>query len=213
MKLTDVIDQVILDSGQFIVGDISLINFDINKFNTICKRALAFYGKYKPKTKLLYVTTYNGSHTFLDDIPSWISSARNVEATMLPAIFQNRNNINLNDTIYGPWRYDKPIFYTSQPGRYEITGVYDLGHKEIRDDKNNLIDVELEDLDLSDARFLDLMRGYFLQSLGRSRRGFTLQDFPVQLDADQMIAEGNDLVKDAEEGIKENSYWHLAVGG
>ncbi|CAH9015158.1 conserved hypothetical protein [Vibrio phage 150E35-1] len=56
-----------------------------------------------------------------------------------------------------------------------------------------------------ESEFIEYLTGKFMVTLGRSRRGFQLNDSPVQIDADSMISEGQAMVDRMVEQMQETS--------
>ncbi|AUR83167.1 hypothetical protein NVP1031O_185 [Vibrio phage 1.031.O._10N.261.46.F8] len=64
--------------------------------------------------------------------------------------------------------------------------------------------VGLESTD-RESEFIEYLTGKFMVTLGRSRRGFQLNESPVQIDADSLISEGQTMVDNITEQMQETS--------
>lgn len=216
MKLTEIIDYVMLDTGQWIVGDIENINLDKKKFWLIVNRALGIYDKFKPITKKIPLFVSSSPYIFGDDeAPEWISK-------MYPSGVMSNFNLfgfgaSSGDPIPIVFRYDKPKLYFANASSVEITGHYKrkviFEYNTPDDVASGIKDVDIPDMDVSDYKFIKLITGYFLVAVGRSRRAFTVSDFPINMDSEQLISEGNILASDIEDSLSETSSWYYAIGG
>ncbi|QIG71462.1 hypothetical protein EVB94_374 [Rhizobium phage RHph_TM40] len=215
MKLTEIIDYMLLETGQFIVGDISLINFDMNRFWLIVKRSLKYYEKHKPITKKLYRYIPSTPYVFPpDEKPSWISR---VYPTGIPAnfgIFNIGANLELIPVVF-QYNEDEGKLHVANASEVEITAHFKYKFTiefDTVDDKK-IVDVDIPDLDESEYKLLTHIKGNFLLSLGRSRRAFTSQDFPIQMDSNELISEGQQIVSEIEQSISDTNSWYYAIGG
>lgn len=232
MTLDDLIDYVMTESGQFIVGELETTQIDRHRFHLIVKRALAVYGRYKPESQRLNVSINNSADLSqgVDRTPDWISRVVPLGTggtdsltgkTAAAFIYGSTMGNGLSDPTYDrppmrsmPWEYNAPILSVYGPDdMYDVTAHYEPALTDIvRDDQNKVTDARLNGVGYRDEHFLDLLVGYFLIALGRSRRAFTLNDLPVTMDGDQMVSEGNEKVQTAREALQEQSSWALALG-
>jgi len=235
MNLDDLIDYVMTESGEFIVGDLETTQIDRHRFHLIAKRALALYGRYRPLTKRLNLIIDRSVDLSLDpssDVPDWISRVVPVgtggteEATgMSAAAFVYGNalgNEGFHDTVYSrpktrsmPWEYNAPVLSVYGPNDlYDVTAHYrrDFADVERNTDTNKVIKANLPGISYDDDLFLEMCVGYFLIALGRSRRAFTLNDLPVTMDGDQLVSEGDEKLRTVREMLQEQSSWHHAIG-
>ncbi|MDK1290186.1 hypothetical protein [Pseudoalteromonas umbrosa] len=229
MTLDELIDYVMTESGEFIVGELETTQINRHRFHLIVKRALAIYSKYRPLVDRQTLTV-NAALDLTDQslgfTPEWVSrvvpvsdsSTSNMQSA---AAFIYGNAGGLSDPYFAtsrprqiPWEYNKPILSVSgTAGLYDVTMHRHHTLSNIRkDDKNLVTHAEVDSIDYSDDIFFDILVGFFLMSLGRSRRAFTLNDLPVTMDASDLVSEGEDKVNDAKERLTEQSSWYLALG-
>lgn len=233
MTLDDLIDYVMTESGQFIVGDLETTQIDRHRFHLIVKRALALYGRYKPQTQRLNVIIDRSVDLSLgvDRTPDWISRVVPIgtggtdgKTGLSAAAFVYGNTMGgggLTDSVYSrprtrsmPWEYNAPVLSVYGPeDLYDVTAHYQPALADIQRDANNKVtDATVPGIDYRDEHFLDLLVGFFLIALGRSRRAFTLNDLPVTMDGDQMVSEGDEKLRTAREALQEQASWELALG-
>ncbi len=230
MTLDELIDYVMTESGEFIVGELETTQINRHRFHLIAKRALAIYSKYRPLTDRQTLTV-DGSLDMTDissgQTPAWISRVVPVSDSSVggtgqgAAAFIYGNAGGLSDPYYAsgrprqiPWEYNKPtLSVASSSGMYDITMHRHHTLDNITKDASNLvIDAELPSIDYADDIFFDILVGFFLMSLGRSRRAFTLNDLPVTMDGSDLVSEGETKVNEAKERLTEQSSWYLALG-
>lgn len=230
MTLDELIDYVMTESGEFIVGELETTQINRHRFHLIAKRALAIYSKYRPLTDRQTLTV-DGSLDMTDissgQTPAWISRVVPVSDSSVggtgqgAAAFIYGNAGGLSDPYYAsgrprqiPWEYNKPtLSVASSSGMYDITMHRHHTLDNIKKDASNLvIDAELPSIDYADDIFFDILVGFFLMSLGRSRRAFTLNDLPVTMDGSDLVSEGETKVNEAKERLTEQSSWYLALG-
>ena len=94
--------------------------------------------------------------------------------------------------------YLNGVLYFTEPGTFDVTAHYDYANISIFDEDVDdlLIDIDIPDLQKNKI-FLELIAGRFLEMIGRSRRAFTRTDFPVIMDSDKLVVEGERIYKDA----------------
>jgi hypothetical protein len=197
----DLVDILLIESGQFI-ADLDATLLDQNKMEIMIQRELALYSRYKPNYITTYAELYNQKVFSLDIdgyVPVTISDIRTdmfnnigYSFSPLPAAVHN---------YY--WRYDNPILYFRYPqGIYTYT--YTLKH--IYDQVNmNLPTINIED------RVINMILGRFLMTLGKSRRAFTVDEIPIQVDASEMISEGKEIYDNTLEEVRQNALYNLAI--
>lgn len=232
MTLDELVDYVMTESGEFIVGELETTQINRHRFHLITKRALAIYSKYRPLTdrqtlavnSSLDLTDVSGGQT-----PAWISRVMPVSDSSSTssgtgqgaAAFIYGNAGGLSDPYLAsgrprhiPWEYNKPtLSVAGSSGMYDITMHRHHTLENIKKDEANLvIDGEIPSIDYADDIFFDILVGFFLMSLGRSRRAFTLNDLPVTMDGSDLVSEGETKVNEAKERLTEQSSWYLALG-
>ena len=253
LTLSDIVDIIMLESGQFIAGDkLESLGISTDKFwNSIVKNRLRFYQRYRPCTKSFnrtakYTTSY-GSHIFFGDepdeeevfdyrvseerntdtgaVPRWISSVipistsgnlQTIELIKLGRFI----NIGEMDTIIDPrkfyWKYERDddhgILYLTEQGSMDIKAHYDYNYDVTEDSDGKVTEVEISNMDeAKDRLFIDMVLAKFLTVLGRSRRAFRLEGFPVEFDASDLLSEGRELEENTLQTLYEQSNWYDAM--
>ena len=233
MTLDDLIDYVMTESGEFIVGDLETTQIDRHRFHLIVKRSLALYGKYRPLTERMTLhvdSTVDLSMGGANTPPEWISRVvplgtngidENTNLSAAQLVYGSGDFGNFNSSYSRPaprnipWEYNKPILsiYGSDD-MFDITAHRTLELTNIVKDEatNRVTEAKVDGIGYQDELFLDLLVGYFLIALGRSRRAFTLNDLPVTMDAGELVGEGDEKIQTARELLQEQSNWSLALG-
>ena len=218
MLLSEIVDQVMLESGLFISGDITNLKVTYEQFFTLVKRALGIYDKYKPISRVSRILTNDNAFTFFGDqyqIPEFISSATPTGYGVVNA-FSIMNNASMSDgdTPQIVFRYTKPTLITSLSGEYEIRGNYKrrVTVTYCDPEQTKIDDVDISDLDYSDQYFIDLVTGLFLILIGKFRRSVVLNDSDVTFDSGVMVEEGQQLYAQALQNIQDTARWYLGVG-
>lgn len=216
--LTELIDLVMIESGEFILGDLDYTLLDSTKFWTLAQRVMKTYDQYRAYTMTRNVTVSSGKYIYTsalpNGIPDWISSVTPVEVTGAIGIYQfaqrevseRIDEFTLLEIPRGfQWRYDTPTLYVTENGRMEVIEHYEHAYT----------GTTFTTLDLGvDKLFIDLLVGKFLQALGRSRRAFTLEELPIAMDAAELVTEGTELWNETITKLEEGgaSKWWDALG-
>jgi len=226
--LTELIDLVMIESGEFILGDLSNTLLDTDKFWKMTKRVLKTYDQYRTFTATRNVTVSSRKYIYTValpyGIPDWVSSVTPVEVAGAVGIYQFAQRevserIDEFTLLEIPrafqWRYDKPTLYVTENGLMEVIEHYEHSYTVIEDSPGLVEEVTLPTLDLGeDKLFIDLVVAKFLQALGRSRRAFTLEELPINMDATELVSEGTDLWNETITKLEEGgaSRWWDALG-
>ena len=263
MLLTELVEVILCESGQFIAGDLDCLGINLNQlYKGIVLRELQTYQRYRPDTYTFNRTarpTGNAEATvdFFDQrdsvdmpipfkdggvfdanhaghnvdpgrVPLWVSQVTPVNvlttAGILYLIQETRfTNVGEQSILHEPrtflWHYERAkdkssgILYLTETGKMDITAHYEYHRVETFDIDGNLIDVEFENLEEGkDEIFIDMVLGKFMHKVGRSRRAFTLNNSPVQFDAEQLVQEGTQIYDQAKERLYEQGDWWNAIG-
>lgn len=237
MKLSEIIETTLVDSGQFIVGDIEAMFLDTEKFWLLVQTVLVTYQRHRPykwNETVQVSKTHTFTEQFEDDsvpeeqriktktIPEWVSE-------VLPVGVGNvyNNNFALNNVANAAatgfsrsearepmqwvWKYTKPTLYIPYTGRVDILCVSKYICNKEFSTGGDLRDVDIVGLEHSRI-FMDMVTGKFMQAIGRSRRAFTLDDLPVTSDSDSLVSEGKELYDNAYELLEDRNDWSLAIG-
>ena len=225
MLLSDLAEIVMLESGEFLLDDMSEVEIQPHKFWRIVKRELALFQKHVPVTKEFNLNIRK-IHTFTEDgehgIPEWISRIVPSSHVKSP-IFRDWNfssGANYRGIDKSPFlqvnkqfisKYDKPKLYVADFGIFDLTAHYNYEIIETKNDQNVITEVDIVGLE-EHKTFVDMIVAKFMIALGRSRRAFTLNDLPVQMDGSELVSEGQELHREALELLYETNKWHYALG-
>ena len=217
MMLSEIIDQIMLETGLFVSGDITNLGLTYKQFWMIVKRALGIYNKYKPIQKKSLILTNNNFYRFPDELaPEFITSAYPTGYGYVnPFSIINYANESSGDLPQVVFRYTKPELITSLSGQFEITGNYHR-YCEITycDPEGTVIDdVEISDLYDADNYFFDLVEALFLQLVGKFTKFVTQADSSTVFDSDALIEDGKSKYEEALQNIQDTSKWYMAIGG
>jgi hypothetical protein len=91
------------------------------------------------------------------------------------------------------WEYRKPALFVGYQGQVEVRVSWKLYYDEEK--KEAEVDPETRDI------LVDLTAGYLLAALGRSRRMVRIGDSNMEFDAEALVGEGEELVKEARERL------------
>lgn len=218
MQLTELIQLVLLRSGQIIVDDLSELHLSKEKFLLIVQNELVKYNKYCPyKKRYTIVTTEDKPHVFKeeDGIPRWISEVVPVSGANSSYDIFNRKFFysSYGEELHNPtlllWRYDRPNLSMSSIGDFECIGHLD--HPIIK--KDEIDETYFPTLSASqDEILIDLITAQFMITLGRSRRAYKLDQIPLITDDSELISDGTALYEQAYQRLLDNSSWVYAFG-
>lgn len=233
MRLSEILDYVMVESGQWVVGDLDDLSLSYERFWVLCRSVLNTYHKSIPYTKSenIYITksyTFQkvwdddslplNERTLIKDIPSWVSSVLPVGYSAITnmalgiQLFQSLDNSKApQQPTNWIWRYEEPTLYVPYTGELDVRWHSNYPYQLIKGDSGLLVDVDIQGLQ-SDEAFFKIMTGKFLQAIGRSRRAFTLTDIPVNMDSDSLVSEGKDLEAEGRELLEARTHWHFAIG-
>lgn len=202
MKLTELAELVVMKSGQHIVGDLSDLGFKLDTFWKLAQAPLDDFNNHRPVESKIRVSL---NQLTMSPAPQHVSA---VIPTLVPAL---GNLDNVHDPVeVVPFEYDETtgrLAIGHTVGPWMVTGHYARVPVEERNGSGVLIEVEIPNVDYGDDEFIDMVTGLFMMSLGRSRRAFTLEEFPLTTDAAEMIQEGKEMMDEAEASLKDKNDW------
>lgn len=223
MLLTELIDAVVTNTGQFILSDDPDDVFDCNniskpRFWNLARRALLIYQKHVPVSRKLSVQVDQLVYEFgvgspLIDPPVWISSVipvGNTGGIFSPHIIFDRNSELVPRT--STWEYRSPKLYTMEDGYMDVTGHYNYTITPTVDGNGKLTEVDIVELTEADNLYIDLVTAHFMIALGRSRRQFSAQELPIQIDTESMVEDGKELLEATQEALLVKSRWWESIG-
>lgn len=221
-------ERILLRSGQFILKRKN-VDIDLDSFRLLVEDTLAIYSKASPFDKKYDIPIGAANRHFTFDefydpdikrVPDWISEVTpvrpigpSVGGFGVVAGINSTSNVNpeLIDPVQAPWDYCKPVLTVPFSANYKVIAVYKHWIEKDETDPTKP-KYSVPKITFDDNVFFDLLRAYFLQGVGRSRRAFTLSDLPIVMDADQMISEGDALLERAMEDLQNIQKFYLADG-
>lgn len=218
MTLSELIDVVMVNSGEYIIQTFDRTQLNKKKFwESIVRPQLTKYAKYKPVTRKfnLYVPGTWYEFSYPEDVPVWISSLAPLYNGGLVAslMAELTGESSLRTPITNLWRYEAPKLFVMYGGTYDTTAHYNYGFTATYNAGNtDVVEVTIPDLGDDDTTFFDMVLGKFMIAVGRSRSAFTLNDLPITMDSADMISAGNDIYSTALEGLYDNAIWYQAYG-
>lgn len=222
MDLDELIEVIKVESGQY---EIDLDELDPAKYKLLLKRkVLPVINRYMPYTVDTVIVVSASPYTYITtDIPEWLSNVIPIGNVSTSNIILTGNlrmgryesgaslGLPLGD-ISKPtflWNYQKPKLYIEHLGDMLATECYKAKLTET-DTETFSIDLLKED---ALPYMIDLLLGYIMVAVGRARRAVTLNDLPIIFDTDTLVSEGQQLILETKEDIKQNSDFELAIGG
>jgi hypothetical protein len=216
MLLSELQEYVIVESGEYIFADVGKIQMNLNNFWKLVQRALGFYQKHNPITKLQFVTTstvpfiYDINGVYSDYPPAWISRL------VIAQLAVNVLSFYYGKPQLGPlpviWRYENPALYISISGNFSVTSHYNYTTTVTTDNQGNIEDVNIQNIDLSHYRFMELVKWYFLRSVSRARSAFILNESAISMDAEKIYSEASAEIKNVEDDIRLSGKWYESIG-
>lgn len=193
MKLTAIARYVIRKSGQSVVGDLEELGFNMEDFWALTQEILGEFNDHIPieRQTHVYVTSF-----IMSPKPKHVSS---VVPTRRPAISLDLNRVDIPLEVL-PYEYIPStgrLAIGSVHGPWNVTAHYDREYTIEYNADGALIDVDIENINYDDGEFMDLMVANFMIQVGRNRRAFTLEEFPLTTDAAELVQEGLDLLQNA----------------
>lgn len=234
MKLQEIFERVVVESGQFLLNSGEL-ELNEDNFAILVRATLSVYSRYSPVSHMFYVdmtSVRNFSFTLGNTrwekfpngkIPDSVFDCIPVRgAWILPSYyyqyyqyfnFRNHMSAQSDSRIKQPYPfiYRKPKITI---GISSFAEVHVLLRQEVRmEEEGGVTKYYVDSIDdLTDSLFFDLLTAKFMKAIGRQRRAFTLSDVSLLLDAPQLVAEGDAMEKDALQLLTDNNKWYLAWG-
>lgn len=227
MNIHDMFDRILLRSGQYIIKK-AKVDIDVDSFRVLVEDALADYSKSVPH-EVESLINLNNFRSFIFPVdyneelqrrPDWLSevtptsSFGSYQSVLMYKPVEARK-IVAEDPVECPWVYNKQTHELVVPysSYYKIIGCYKHIVVGTFNDETGETDYDVPTISLDDQLFFKLLRGMFLQGIGRSRRAFTLSDLPIVMDADQLVSDGVEMEDKAREDLKDVQKFYLSYGG
>ena len=223
ITLTEMEEIIMLESGEYLLESLENLTLDASKLWVLAKRVLKFYNSKRPFTYSHNVTVSGKSHTYVTGVnygpPVWISSVVPVTSSNVMDVYSMMSNKTIGEmsSLEIPrafvWKYENPKLYCSESGTMDVTEVHDHQYELTTDTTGKVTEVTFSTLnERDDPLFFELLVARFLMMLGRSRRAFTMNDLPIQMDGSELVSEGQELWRETQEKLEETDRWWLALG-
>ena len=206
VSFQDLYNGALIRTGQYLAQEeIAQREFPLSKFIELVKyQVYPLYSKYVYRTeyKNFYVV-YNSPVVFSEPAPEIVCRVVPVSVYGL-YIGEFMNFRFLSHVSYLStrplsrfaivWRYEKPRLWVSYQGEVEVK----CGYKLILNESEGWVEVENSTRDV----FQDLCSAYVMVAIGRSRRAVRIGDSNIEFDAEGMVTEGEELLKEARERLQ-----------
>jgi hypothetical protein len=205
LGLEELYQTALIRAGQYLVKDALLAKeFPLDKFELLFKNQVyPLYQKYVYKNdKIVTYVTYAAPYVFPDPAPDIVNMVIPLSVYGL-YIGEFLNFRFLTHTSYLStkpltrfsiaWDYRKPALFVGYQGQVEIRASWKLQY----DENNKMVEIDPETLDV----LIDLATGYLLSAVGRSRRMVRIGDSNLEFDAEALVGEGEELIKEAKERL------------
>jgi len=223
ITLSEIEEILLMESGEYLLQDISNLTLTPAKVWILVKRVLKQYNTKRPFVYRHNITISGKKYTYHDDVgygpPDWISSVVPVTSYNVMGIYEALSGRTVGEmsTLEIPrgfaWHYENPYLWVGEEGIMDVKEVHDHQYELTSDSTGVVTDVTISTINQrDDYLFFDLLLARFLIMLGRSRRAFTLQELPIEMDASDLVSEGQELWRDTLEKLEENDKWWLALG-
>lgn len=217
MNLNEMFDVVLVMSGQFLIPD-SVIELRVDKFKKLVENCLGVWNNYNPIDRHVYINLQNGrQYTFTDNdefgIPQNIVDLQPIRISGVAPFFLSEYG-RLGDAMevkkQFPWEYRKPTLTVPLTAEFDLHCIYN--HRlEVDNSTGGEPAYKCTTISENDDEFFKMLTGRFMQSLGRSRRAFTLNELPITTDGGELVSEGKQMEDEAIADLVENkSKWYLA---
>jgi len=223
ITLTELEEIILLESGEYLLQNIENVSLTPAKLWVMAKRVLKFYNSKRPFTYRHNILTSSRFYVYQDSVnygpPVWISSVVPVTSSNVMDVYSLMSNkvVGEMSALEIPrgfvWKYENPKLYVSEDGTMDVVECHDHQYTIIRDSTGILEDVTFSTInERDDPLFFELLVARFLITLGRSRRAFTMNDLPIEMDGGELVSEGQELWRESLEKLEENDKWWLALG-
>ena len=223
ITLSEMEEIVMLETGEYLLGSLENLSLDSARFWVLVKRVLKFYNSKRPFTYSHNIIINGRSHVYTDGVnygpPAWISSVVPVTSSNIMDIYSLMTTrvVGEMSLLEVPraftWKYENPRLYCGEDGTMDVTEIHDHQYSIITDSSDVITDVTFTTLSQrDDPLFFELLIAKFLTMLGRSRRAFTMNDLPIDMDGGELVSEGQELWRESLEKLEEVDKWWLALG-
>jgi len=192
MILSDVKEYLLVNSFQYFIGQDDIEVTD-EVLTQLSRRALNYYALWRPLfiQESMYVSEYK-STIKLTNNNKRILNIQNL-FYIEPILVGTQSAVDFD------WDYNKDngFFRCALPSTY----VFEM-----------LVAADLEDLDMLNIEFLDLLQALYLMYVGSSRKAFNLSEQPFENDGADIYQAGQELWETTLETLKnEQQNWYNAI--
>lgn len=231
MLLSDIMQEVLVRSGQHIL-DADRLEIDSTKFSYLVRNVLRLVNRHAPFDGKANISVNDIYYIFTTDIdppgiPDWIAGVMPLRQAggfglLMPPLAINRGVRGTAETLvpFGytdvtpkrqfTWDYRKPKLYLPYSGDFDITYVRYYAITQSEDDRPQI--ALMSDTDPGSDTFFALLTAAFLESIGRYRRAFTIQEIQVTTDAEQMVSDAREMWTAAKEDLENNQQKFYLAG-
>lgn len=210
INLRDLYEVVLRRIGHHLVKN----EIETNEFKYLDDFLVLFKGQvfplyskyvYRSKSISIYVT-YANPYTFADPAPEIVSAVipQSVYGLYIGEFMNFKFLSHVSYLSTKPmtrfsiaWRYEKPRLWVGYQGQVEVRAHWKLELVQDNQTGEWVVDVDPDTQDI----LVDLSAGYLMSAIGRSRRMVRIGDSNIEFDAEAMVAEGEELVKEARERL------------
>lgn len=216
INIEEIYNNIITDLGQNSYVENSVFELDIAKCLRLTKSVLGLYSRYIPHSGRTIALVINGKYEFLSEPPQFISRVYPTSNSVINIGGVFGRFISAPGTTATPfiWKYNSPVLYAQYDGEVEILCVWNHSIKTTvtGTTPHQITTYTIETINDTDYLFYELLKSRMMQSIGRNRKAFTLNDIPITSDADSMVSDGKEMETTIIQQIQEQSSSFLAWG-
>jgi len=204
VALQDLYNTALIRIGQQLVNNEVSLELPYASFQKLVQfQVFPLYSKYIYKSEYLTLfLQYAQPYTFPEPSPDIVSTIIPVSIYGLYMGEMLRFRFTDNQSFLSTrplsrfamsWDYRKPVLYVGYQGEVEVRCHWRVKYDTVADTVE--VDPDTQDI------LVDLLAGYSMIALGRSRRMVKIGDSNMEFDASDMVNEGEALVKEARDRL------------
>jgi hypothetical protein len=221
-----------INSGQFLIPE-GKIELKQDTFKVLVDYTLGFYNRHVPIDGWTNITVqparqyqFTGNEVFkisnndddgvamvFQDVPVKIVDLVPIRISGVYPFYlrdYDRPKSYIEQKVEYPVVYRRPVLTVPISGDYDCQAIFHHKSTLVADSGGELWEVKT--ITDEDQDFIKLLTARFMVAIGRNRRAFTLTPLPITSDASEMVSEGREMEKDAEQSIYENKQkFYLAI--
>lgn len=192
MTIDELKVYLLVNSNQYFIGAEN-IEVDSNVLNGLVNKGLGLFGNHRPSVIYEQINIASENQKIRHTQDGRIITYINKMYITNPMIIDDPQQVGFN------YKYikDTGTLYTMGRGSYWCS-IFTIPL--------------LEDITIADTEFLNIMIGLYLQYVGSVRKGFTIDGLPIANDAEDLYSNGQELVNETLQELKEtDSSWYMAI--